>query len=77
MLPEPCNMMELKSFNLEPTPKTPQVDFNQITGELILSGRSIPENAAKLYEPILDWIKKYIVQARPITNLALKNTQNP
>ena len=40
------NKVELKNLFIEPTAKTPQVDLNYLTGELILSGKSIPENAA-------------------------------
>lgn len=61
----------LNNFTLEQTPKTPQIDLNQISGELILSGRSIPENAAKIYEPVLNWVRGYVLKAKPITNLRL------
>lgn len=64
-------IVELKTFFLEPTPKTPQVDLNNLTGELILSGKSIPENAALIYEGILKWILEYIKDPRPSTNLRL------
>jgi hypothetical protein len=59
------------NFTLEQTPKTPQIDLNQFSGELIMSGRSIPENAAKIYEPVLNWVKEYVLKAKPITNLRL------
>lgn len=61
----------LNNFTLEQTPKTPQIDLNQFSGELILSGRSIPENAAKIYEPVLNWVREYVQKAKPITNLRL------
>jgi hypothetical protein len=61
----------LDNYILEQTPKTPQIDLNQISGELILSGRSIPENAAKIYEPVLNWVREYVLKAKPITNLRL------
>ncbi len=61
----------LNNYTLEQTPKTPQIDLNQISGELILSGRSIPENAAKIYEPVLNWVREYVLKAKPITNLRL------
>ncbi len=61
--------MELKSRFIEPTAKTPQIDFNYLTGELILSGRSIPENAAELYENVLKWVLEYIKNPRHTTNL--------
>ena len=64
-------MNEIKNIIIEGTDKTPQVDFNQLTGDLILFGRSIPENAAKLYEPLLDWINDYIKSPRHTTNLRL------
>jgi hypothetical protein len=63
--------VELKNLYIEPTAKTPQIDLNQFTGELILSGKSIPENAALLYEKVLMWISEYIDNPRQTTNLRL------
>jgi hypothetical protein len=56
---------------IEETSKTPQIDLYQLTGDLIFSGKSIPENAAKVYEPVLVWVKEYILKANPTTNLRL------
>jgi hypothetical protein len=56
---------------IEQTPKTPQIDLNQLTGDLIFSGKSIPENAARVFEPALNWVKEYIQKANPVTNLRL------
>jgi hypothetical protein len=64
-------MAEIKNLLIEGTAKTPLVDFNHLSGELIMSGRSIPENAAKVFEPILDWIREYIKSPRRTTNLRL------
>jgi hypothetical protein len=64
-------MDQIKNIFIERTAKTPQVDFNQLTGELILFGKSIPENAAKVYEPLLAWINDYIKSPRHTTNLRL------
>ena len=61
--------MELKSLYIDPSAKTPQIDFNPLTGELILSGRSIPENAAELYENVFKWIIEYSRSPRHTTNL--------
>jgi hypothetical protein len=60
--------MELQNLIIETTPKTPQIDLNQLTGELIFSGKSIPENAAKVYEPAFNWVQSYILNARLVTN---------
>jgi hypothetical protein len=64
-------MKDFQSLIIDETPKTPQVELNPFTGDFIFSGRSIPENAAKVYEPILNWVSEYIHHARPTTNLRL------
>lgn len=64
-------MKELKNIFIEATSKTPQVDFNYLTGDLILHGRSIPENATDLYGPVLKWVNEYVNDPRPTTNLRL------
>ncbi len=64
-------MKDFKDLSIEGTAKTPQIDFNHLTGELILSGKSIPENAAKVYEPLVEWIDEYIKSPRQTTNLRL------
>lgn len=42
------------------TDNTPLVNFNQIDGLIELKGRSIPENAAEFYFPLLEWLNRYI-----------------
>jgi hypothetical protein len=64
-------MNELQSLLIKQTLKTPLIELNQLTGELLFSGRSIPENAGNLYEPALDWVSKYIQDARQTTNLIM------
>jgi hypothetical protein len=61
--------IEFQNLVIEQTSKTPLIDLNQLTGDLIFSGRSIPENAGKVYEPVLKWVTKYVQKARPTTNL--------
>jgi hypothetical protein len=64
-------MKELKPILVEPGIKTPQIDFNHLTGDLILSGKSIPENAALIYEPLYKWVNEYVNTPRQVTNLRL------
>jgi hypothetical protein len=56
---------------IEQGDKTPQVDFNPYSGELILSGKSIPENATGFYENLAEWIYDYVKNPRLTTNLRL------
>jgi hypothetical protein len=64
-------MKDIQSLIIEETAKTPHVELDPLTGDFIFQGRSIPENAAKVYEPILNWVSEYILHARPTTNLRL------
>lgn len=48
----------MDNFRIEGSAKTPEVDF-KTAGELLLKGRSIPENSVEFYAPILDWIENY------------------
>ena len=61
----------IKELIIEQTPKTPQIELNHLTGDLILSGKSIPENAAKVYEPVFNWVEEYILKPSPNTNLRI------
>jgi hypothetical protein len=64
--------MEFNDIIIEGTLKSPKIEFSLSTGELILSGRSFPENAAQVYEPLLFWIDNYIKSPQQTTNLYLK-----
>lgn len=63
--------MGIKNILIEASAKTPQIDLNYLNGELILSGRSIPENAAELYDDVLNWVHEYVKNPRQVTNLRL------
>jgi hypothetical protein len=63
-------MNEINTLIIDGTAKTPQIELNHLTGDLIFSGKSIPENA-KVYETVLNWASEYIQKARPVTNLRL------
>lgn len=64
-------MNEYKGKYVEETAKTPRVEFNHLTGELFLEGRSIPENAAKVYEPLVAWVDEYVKSPCNTTNFHL------
>lgn len=46
-------------FNLEATETTPSVAFDTEAGELIIEGRSIPENPGDFFEPLAELLKEY------------------
>ncbi len=47
-------LIEIKS-----TEDTPQVTLNTTANKFELSGRSLPEDAAEFYQPILNWLDEY------------------
>ncbi|HLN19684.1 MAG TPA: SiaC family regulatory phosphoprotein [Bacteroidales bacterium] len=63
--------VETKELFIDAGVKTPQIDLNPYTGELIFSGRSIPENASSLYEKVYNWIHDYAKKPKLTTNLRL------
>ena len=48
----------MEDLILEGTAKTPTIDFKS-SGELLIKGRSIPENSIEFYKPLIDWITDY------------------
>lgn len=63
--------MEQKELFIDAGLKTPQIDLNPLTGELIFCGKSIPENAATVYEKVLVWVQEYAKKPRTTTHLRL------
>lgn len=52
--------MKITKLHIPESANSPEIDFNPDKGILILKGKSIPENATKLYEPLIEWLKEYI-----------------
>lgn len=50
----------MEHFELAPTNRTPHVIFNSGSGQMSITGCSIPENADQFYAPIHDVIEKYL-----------------
>lgn len=49
-----------------PTNSTPEVRFT-LDGKLLIKGRSLPEDTAKFYDPIQDWIRECNFETACIT----------
>lgn len=61
--------MKIADLKIDEKHNTPEIDFNSVSGELVLKGKSIPENATRFYQPVRDWLKEYILDATEHTNL--------
>tara|TARA_B100000809_G_scaffold233775_1_gene250734 strand:- start:4428 stop:4808 length:381 start_codon:yes stop_codon:yes gene_type:complete len=64
----------MKNFRIESTSKTPTVDFKLDSGELLVSGISVPENAVEFYTPVVGWLINYAANPQHKTVLSLKLT---
>lgn len=49
----------MKDLVINGEAKTPTIKFNFQNGELLISGRSIPENSVEFYEPVIAWLDEY------------------
>lgn len=49
----------MNSLYIEATNETPQVSLNPISGEFLISGKSIIEDAEAFYKPVLDWFSDF------------------
>ena len=47
-------------INIQATEVLPHILFDKSKGELLIEGRSMPEDAYSFFEPILDWLEEYI-----------------
>lgn len=50
----------MNNLIIEKTSATPNINFNYDMRKLTISGESFPENAAKFYEPVINWIREYL-----------------
>ena len=49
----------MENINIQPSQKTPTINFDSSSGVLEISGRSIPENSVEFYRPVLEWLDNY------------------
>ena len=49
----------MEDLNIEGTPKTPTIRFDMNNGEMLIKGRSIPENSIEFYKPLTEALDTY------------------
>lgn len=50
----------MNSLIIQKTDSTPEISFLQ-KGEIKITGRSLPEDVHKFYDPLIDWVKNLAV----------------
>ena len=62
----------MEIINLEGTEDTPKIILDKGNGIFEISGRSLPEDSAEFYAPILDWLDAYAKGPNPSTDFVFK-----
>jgi hypothetical protein len=62
----------MQIINLEGTEDTPKIILDKTNGIFEISGRSLPEDTAEFYKPIIEWIMDYGKNPNPATNFTFK-----
>jgi hypothetical protein len=62
----------MEILNLKGTEDTPTILLDKKNGIFEISGRSLPEDSAEFYKPVVAWINEYAKEANPTTEFTLK-----
>jgi hypothetical protein len=62
----------MQIIKIESTEDTPKVTLDATLGKFELSGRSLPEDAAEFYDPILSWLDEYVSNPNNKTTFEVK-----
>ena len=47
----------MENINIDPTANTPAIRFD-MSGRLMIEGRSLPDNVMRFYDLLLDWVRE-------------------
>ncbi len=62
----------MEIINLEGTEDTPKILLDKSNGIFEISGRSLPEDSAEFYQPIIDWLDRYAAEANADSTFIFK-----
>lgn len=55
-------MTPLAHYTVAATKSSPEIHFDPITHQLRIAGESYPENCARFYDPMFQWLREYLAQ---------------
>ncbi len=59
----------MNDLAIDKSDMTPMVHFDHKSGDLLIKGKSLPDNAIGFYEPLLSWIESYLQNPAEKTSL--------
>lgn len=62
----------MQALKIQETDETPRIILDKEKGQFEISGRSLPEDSAEFYDPVLDWVSAYALAPNASTHLVFK-----
>lgn len=62
----------MKPLIVEATDETAGIVFDKERGIFEITGRSLPEDSAEFFDPVLHWVKEYRNEPNPVTDIVFK-----
>lgn len=62
----------MQALRINETDETPNIVFDKESGTFEVSGRSLPEDSAEFFDPILEWVAAYAKDPNPKTEFVFK-----
>lgn len=62
----------LTKLEIKETRDTPEILFDQENNQFEISGNSLPEDTAKFFNPVFEWVSDYIKSPNKSTHLICK-----
>jgi hypothetical protein len=62
----------MNTLDIKGTEDTPFIVLDKASGKFEISGRSLPEDAADFYSPVLKWLGEYAGDANASTDFVVK-----
>lgn len=62
----------MEIIHLEGTEDTPKIILDKSNGIFEISGRSLPEDSAEFYQPVIDWLTTYAKDPNPSSDFIFK-----
>ena len=62
----------MKALSIAATDETAGIVLDKENGVFEITGRSLPEDSAEFFEPVLHWVKEYKKDPNPATNIIFK-----
>lgn len=62
----------MEILNIEGAEDTPKIILDRTNGIFEISGRSLPEDSAEFYKPVLEWLRSYSEKSNDSTDFVFK-----